>query len=223
MHKTRESEEERTIVVSNKARERREAIAKLEVERKARERRRTIATASIAVVIVIAIVVATWVGLKQVADDREATAQAAEGPVDGVQTFEDLTRNHVDGEVGYDQAPGVGGDHNPVWVDCGAYEEPVFEPSAVHSLEHGAVWVTYQPDLPADQVQILKDLAAADEYTLVTPYPDQESPVVASAWGVQLALDSADDSRLDTFLAKYLQGEQTPEPGAPCTGGSSGM
>lgn len=209
--------------MSKKARERREAIAQLEAQRKARERRRTIATASVAVVVVIAIVAATWVGLKQVADDRKATAEAAEGPVDGVQTYEDLTRNHVDGEVDYDQTPAVGGDHNPTWINCGAYGTEVFEPSAVHSMEHGAVWITYQPSLPEDQIQILEDLAASDDYTLVTPYLEQESPVVASAWGVQLALDSADDGRLETFLAKYLQGEQTPEPGAPCTGGSSGM
>lgn len=210
-------------MVSKKARERREAIAKLEAQRKARERRRSVAVAAVAVVAVVGIVAATWIGLKQQSDDREATAQAAGQPIEGVDTYDDLSRNHVDGDVDYDQTPGVGGDHNPAWINCGSYDEPVFEPSAVHSLEHGAVWITYQPDLPADQVQTLQDIAARDEYALVAPYEGQESPVVASAWGVRLALDDADDERLDVFLAKYLQGEQTPEPGAPCTGGTTGM
>ena len=56
-------------------------------------------------------------------------------------------------------------------------------------------------------------------YVVMSPFEGLESPVVASAWGIQLSLDSADDERLQAFLAKYVEGEQTPEPGAPCTGG----
>lgn len=40
-----------------------------------------------------------------------------------------------------------------------------------------------------------------------------------TAWGKQVAVDSAKDPRVDQFFAKYVQGPQTPEPGAACTGG----
>ena len=50
----------------------------------------------------------------------------------------------------------------------------------------------------------------------MSPYPEQASPIMLSAWGVQLAVDSADDPRVDQFLAKFRQGPQTPEPGATC-------
>jgi len=90
----------------------------------------------------------------------------------------------------------------------------------VHSLEHGAVWVTYQPTLPAAQVATLQKLVKANSYALLSPYEGIKSPVVASAWGKQLALPSADDPRLAVFLRTYLQGPQTPEPGAACTGGT---
>ncbi len=141
--------------------------------------------------------------------------------LDAVQTFE-VTRDHTTEAVTYAQSPPVGGDHNPSWLNCGVYDEPVQDELAVHSLEHGAVWVTYRPDLPADQVQALDD-ALPDTYIVLSPREGLPSPVVASAWGAQLQLTGADDPRLPEFVTTYRQGPQTPEPGAACTGGSDGM
>jgi hypothetical protein len=146
--------------------------------------------------------------------------QAPSTPPEGVQSFSNLSRNHVEGTVSYPQTPPVGGDHNPVWQNCGYYSSPVRNENAVHSMEHGAVWITYQPDLPADQVEVLRNLAQNNSYVLVSPYPDLPAPVVASAWGKQLQLDSANDSRLEQFVSAFREGPQTPEPGAPCTNGT---
>ncbi|WP_256463958.1 DUF3105 domain-containing protein [Georgenia sp. TF02-10] len=55
----------------------------------------------------------------------------------------------------------------------------------------------------------------------VSPYENLESAIVLSAWGVQLSVDDAADPRIDAFLAKHVQGEQTPEPGASCSGGTT--
>jgi hypothetical protein len=87
-------------------------------------------------------------------------------------------------------------------------------------MEHGAVWITYQPDLSSDQVEALRNLAHDNTYVLVSPYPDLPAPVVASAWGKQLQLDSANDPRLEQFVSAFREGPQTPEPGAPCIGGT---
>ena len=43
--------------------------------------------------------------------------------------------------------------------------------------------------------------------------------MVATAWGRQLAQDSVDLPRLSAFVDTFAQGPQTPELGAPCTGG----
>ncbi|WP_372595162.1 DUF3105 domain-containing protein, partial [Actinotalea sp.] len=88
-----------------------------------------------------------------------------------------------------------------------------------HSLEHGAVWITYRPDLAQAQVDVLTELARGEGYVLLSPFPDLAAPVVLTAWGVQLQVDDADDPRVEPFLVTYVQGEQTPEPGAPCSGG----
>jgi hypothetical protein len=141
------------------------------------------------------------------------------GDVAGVQTFSNLSRDHVQGTQTYDPSPPVGGAHNQTWINCGIYDQPLPNENAVHSLEHGAVWITYNPDLPAADVETLRGLVRGHRYGLLSPYPGIPSPVVASAWGVQLRVDSASDPRLAAFVAKYENGPQTPEPGASCRGG----
>jgi hypothetical protein len=138
-----------------------------------------------------------------------------------VETYDDLSQNHVDEPVDYEQSPPVGGEHAPVWQDCGFYDEPVASENAVHSLEHGAVWVTYDPDLPASDVQVLEKLVEGRTHLLVSPFEDLPAPVVASAWGVQLELEDVDDSLLELFILYYEQGPQRPERGATCSGGTS--
>ena len=114
---------------------------------------------------------------------RKDAAQdaAAEQPIEGVEEYGDLTNNHVEGEVEYAQNPPVGGDHNAVWQNCGVYSQPVAAINAVHSLEHGAVWITYDPSLAADQVELITAQAASNNYVLVSPQEDLPTPVVASA------------------------------------------
>ena len=141
------------------------------------------------------------------------------GAIDGVVTYANLSRDHSSAAVTYPQVPPAGGVHSAQWQNCGIYDQPVHTENAVHSLEHGAVWITYRPDLPADAVEHLRSLVRGHDHLLLSPYPGLPRPVAASAWGVLLQLDDANDSRLPQFIAHYEQGPQTPEPGAVCNGG----
>ena len=143
-----------------------------------------------------------------------------DGTIPGVVTYSNLGRQHVQGTITYAQNPPVGGNHNPVWQNCGIYTNPIANENAVHSMEHGAVWITYQPTLSAQDVTVLQNLIHGHSYALLSPYPSLPTPVVISAWGVQLQVKSASDLRLALFLAKYEQGPQTQEPGAACSGGT---
>jgi len=145
---------------------------------------------------------------------------ASVGVPQGVQSFSNLARDHVSGHVDYPQTPPVGGAHNAVWLNCGIYPNPVANENAVHSMEHGAVWITYLPNLPAPDVTTLRNAVRGNPYVVLSPYIGLPTPVVASAWGVQLRLPSASDPRLTPFIGYYQQGPQTPEPGAPCAGGT---
>ncbi|MFN2346302.1 MAG: DUF3105 domain-containing protein [Dermatophilaceae bacterium] len=191
------------------ARERVEAMRRQQQAKDRRRRLLIFGGATTAVLAIAAIVTLTIV--------RE---QASRPSLEAVQSFT-VEAAHVETPVSYPQGPPVGGEHSPVWLNCGIYDQPVPNENAVHSLEHGAVWVTYRPDLSPAQVAQLRD-ALPDTYAILSPYPDLTSPVVASAWGKQLALTGPDDPRLDAFIGAYRQGPQTPEPGALCTGGTDG-
>lgn len=119
----------------------------------------------------------------------------------------------------YEQVPPVGGPHNAIWQTCGFYDEYIFNWHGVHSLEHGAVWLTYDPELPQEDIDTLAN-KANQGHVLVSPYPGLEAPVVGSVWGKQMAFDSVDDDRIDGFINQYrMNAGNTPEPGARCTGG----
>jgi hypothetical protein len=139
--------------------------------------------------------------------------------LDGVIVYNDLPREHSEAPQTYPQTPPVGGVHSSVWQNCGIYDQPIQNEHAVHSLEHGAVWITYQPDLPQAAVDQLRNLVRGHDHALLSPYPNLPKPIVASAWGLQLPLDNAADPRLSLFISRYESGPQTPEPGAVCSGG----
>ena len=141
--------------------------------------------------------------------------------LDAVTTASYRAGLHMAGPIDYTESPPVGGAHNVVWQNCGIYDVPIHNEHAVHSLEHGAVWITYRSDLPPDQVQILRS-AASDDFMLLSPYTGLASPVVASAWNHQIRLDGAADPRLQRFIDRYKNNpDTTPEFGAPCAGGTS--
>jgi hypothetical protein len=205
----------------SKAQERQERLRELQRQQKATERRRNLLIFGTTGVVALAIIAGTAWGIMQQDEDSAANSrlEPADTGIQGVESAEITDRNHTTDDVDYPENPPVGGPHDQVWQNCGFYSEPVQDENAVHSLEHGAVWITYSPDLPDDQVEILRGLATPCEYVVVTPRDDLPSDVVASAWGFQLQLDSADDPRLQQFLDQYVQGQQTLEPGAACTGG----
>jgi hypothetical protein len=191
------------------------------VAQQQKERRRKLTRNAAVAAVVVGVVAA--IAIPVAMNSSHTTKPVA--AIAGMQTFTGLARTHTTQPVTYSQNPPVGGPHSPQWLTCGVYTTPVPNENAVHDLEHGAVWITYQPSLPADQVAIIQADALAPpvvrgtRYVTVSPYPGLPSPVVASAWGTQLKLTSASDSRLSAFIARYRLGPQTPEPGASCAGG----
>ena len=138
--------------------------------------------------------------------------------IDGVETFEN-TSAHVQTAVTYAQTPPAGGEHNPTWLNCGVYTEPVPSEYAVHAQEHGALWITYDAAAINDEdLATLRDLLPST-YIVLSPYEGLPSPIVLSGWNSQLAVDSVNDERIAQFIEEYWQSSSVPEVGAPCTGG----
>jgi len=128
--------------------------------------------------------------------------------------------NHKAGSLTYPMNPPAGGVHNDRWQNCmgDVYTAPVAKEHAVHSLEHGAVWVTYRPDLPQDQIDALAGKVRDRTYVFMSPFPDLDTPISLQAWGYQLKVDNAGDGRIDEFI-NSLRENATQEPGAVCSGG----
>ncbi|MFI6488323.1 DUF3105 domain-containing protein [Streptomyces sp. NPDC050564] len=207
--------------------------ARIEEMRRAeqsRERRNRILTIAASVVVVAGLVVGGVVLVKSQSDksDTASDSKAASGHfvtgADGVKTWKGtLARNHVTKTVTYPMEPPVGGDHNQVWMNCNGdvYTKAINNMNAVHSLEHGAVWVTYNSKASDADVKALAAKVKKTPYTLMSPVEDQKDPIMLSAWGKQRTVTAASDPNVDKFFAEFVQGKQTPEPGAACTNGLS--
>jgi hypothetical protein len=128
--------------------------------------------------------------------------------------------NHKAGTLTYPIYPPVGGVHNPTWQNCmgNVYNAQIPNEQAVHSLEHGTVWITYNPSLPQDQIAKLVKKVQGREMMMMSPYPDLDSPISLQAWGYQLKVDNADDKRIDQFI-NALRVNASQEPQAGCSGG----
>jgi hypothetical protein len=132
-----------------------------------------------------------------------------------------LTRSQKYGTLKYTVSPPVGGDYTPNWQRCqgDVYTTPIPNENAVDSLAHGAVWITYRPDLSAAQVAKLKAKVEGNEYLLMSPYPGLDSPISLQAWGFQLKVKNADDSRIADFI-KHLKQNAAIDSSTSCNTGT---
>ena len=193
----------------------------------ARERRGRVLTIAASVVAVAGLVAGGVYVVQSQSDDSSSAADAKTSGhfvtgKDGVKTWKGtLGRTHVTKTVKYPVEPPVGGNHNQVWMNCNGdvYTKALNNMNAVHSLEHGAVWVTYTSKASKADVAALAAKVKKTPYTLMSPDDKQADPIMLTAWGVQRTVKSASDANVDKFFASYVQGKQTPEPGAACTGG----
>ena len=156
---------------------------------------------------------------------HQPSASAA-GLPRGTSVFAETDHTHTTDPVTYDHTPPAGGAHNPVWQNCGIYDQPIPDEHGVHSLEHGSVWITYQPSLPAPEVAQLRHLVTrqydgSQRYLLLSPYPGLPAPIVASAWGAQLTLHSPSDPRLPAFVEHFIGGNQGGEQVPSARAGSA--
>ena len=88
----------------------------------------------------------------------------------------------------------------------------------VHSLEHGAVWIAYNPDqVTGEALDTLEAKVDGQPYTVLSPYPGLDQPIALQSWGHQLKVASADDERIDQFIRSLRLNKFTyPEVGASC-------
>lgn len=140
------------------------------------------------------------------------------GKIAGIKESGKLDNKHEQGILPYTTSPPWGGNHNPTWVGCDqqSYDLEIEKEKAVHALEHGGVWITYQPTIEKSAVNTIKAKVKTSSATFSSPFANQKSPIVLTAWGKQLEVKDMNDSRVEQFLVKYRKGKQAPEPAGTC-------
>lgn len=139
--------------------------------------------------------------------------------IDNLVVYEGLNNEVVAGPIQYDIEPPPGGPNAGVVQDCGRYRVPVQNENAVASLATGAVWIAYHPDIPEEEIDELESYASGELYVIVAPYPDLKAPIVLTAWGAQVEVESSLDLRIPAFLRDYVENEDAPNHGERCSGG----
>lgn len=153
------------------------------------------------------------------ADDSSDDAAEVDvgGEIEGLVEERVGDYTHLLGHIAYPDPAPSSGDHPPApyWLTCGTYEGAVPAELAVHSLEHGAVWIALGPESTADDREAAVELAAGRK-VIVSDVPALANPVEMVAWGVRLPLDAATDDRAEAFIERFEDADTAPEDGASC-------
>ena len=125
-------------------------------------------------------------------------------------------RAHTDNPgdlVGRPGEPPAGGPHFAQPWPTGVFDEPVPDGNAIHSVEHGIVWITYNPDL-IDEAALATLEDVADDFRrdlILAPRPQNSMAVAAVSWGRILKMDVVDGELLRDFIRTNRN--RSPEPG----------
>jgi hypothetical protein len=178
--------------------------------------------AAAAVVVLAVAVIAYAVSRDGGRPEDQADVPAASAPedIDGVRSYDHAGGQHTSDPVPYEESPPVGGRHDFVWADCTGtvYDVDIRHENAVHSLEHGAVWITYDPDrVGTDEVEALAAMVEGAPGLMLSPYVGLGGAISLQSWNHQLFVDAADDPRVQQFVdLMAMNPDHAPEVGAPC-------
>jgi hypothetical protein len=175
---------------------------------------------------VVAILIIGFAAVQLYRQSHQPTWQEKAAGIEGLVNYYETDpqvvqlKEHQAGVLTYKMNPPAAGNHNGRWQNCmgDVYTSQIAKEHAVHSLEHGAVWITYRPDLPQNEIDTLAGKVRDREFMLMSPYPGQDKPISLQAWGYQLKVDRADDGRIDAFI-DALRKNATLEPQAGCSSG----
>lgn len=142
------------------------------------------------------------------------------------ELFPDLGRDHLSDEDAsaiiagtlpppdYNSVPPTSGPHASFWADCGIYVQVIPDIVQVHSLEHGAVVVQYNPEIDPDDIAALRNYAREKaDHIIVAPNPDIGSYIMLTAWQVRMELATLNLEAMDAFWFDYAN--EGPER-VPC-------
>lgn len=131
---------------------------------------------------------------------------------------EDKGQQHVaEGSKQYGgPEPPASGEHGQP-IPWQVYKQEVPDMNIIHNLEHGGIYISYRPDLPADQIDQIEKLFSKpysrEKFSpikaIVAPRAANEAPVIMSSWTRSMKLDSYDEEKMVEYYLRNVG--QAPE------------
>ncbi|MGH2731154.1 MAG: DUF3105 domain-containing protein, partial [Actinomycetota bacterium] len=131
--------------------------------------------------------------------------------------------SHSDQPQTYESVPPVAGIHNPAPAPCGIYGTPlpnetVTNEMMVHTLEHGAVGILYDPGLDPQQIEQIEAIVGGfDDHVFSAPYTGMDTPIALTAWEHLLKLDTFERATITEFIDVFAEGGSAPEANQACS------
>lgn len=115
--------------------------------------------------------------------------------------------------------PPTSGDHSSAlpWQE---YTTEIRDDNVIHNMEHGGIYISYSPDLPAEQVAQLRALffkpysmaGFSPTKAIMAPRANNDAPIIVSSWKRSEKLQSFDEEKLTQYY--LLNVGKSPEPSA---------
>ncbi len=100
----------------------------------------------------------------------------------------------------YKTNPPTSGAHYGTAQPGGFYNRSIQDENAVHSLEHGYIWITFK-DQSKNVLDELKKIAKRYPYRVVISYrKENDSPLALASWGRLLKLNNFDKKKIMEFI-----------------------
>lgn len=167
---------------------------------------------TLAIVAVVALAMFYKLATKKSPERAEFEQRVQTVSLEGkVQEFPIEGREHISRAtpVTYNTNPPTSGDHFAEAESWGVYGKEIEDKAAVHSLEHGGIWISYK-DVDEETVKALNELGRENpQSVVVSPRAGNDTPIAVVSWGRMMKLDKLDKTLIQKYIDTYKN--QGPE------------
>ena len=189
--------------------DRKEQTKKLRETRESSEKLKGNITKIAIVIVVLAVIGAFVFVFTRPAPERKRVGEAI--PEQGREHLTQGSTQHPP----YNSNPPTSGPHWPQQAECKIYTQEVPDEAAIHSLEHGAIWISYKDKNDKKLLAELTSLVKKNSSKiLLSPRSKNDLAIAIASWGRLLKLEEFDEQQTNDFIKANIN--NSPEPFAAC-------